>query len=120
MRSLVLVAALACLALPGAGQAQSFCGTPAHKVTETGVAAVSVPVAPLALRASILICNSLENTGSPLVKCREDGVAPVMGVAGPGEVLAKGDCITYRAPSGRAVKCISDTAATTVHSEECK
>jgi hypothetical protein len=110
----------ACLAAPGAGKAQT-CVSPTHTVTVVGLAGAAVPAVALSpLRQAILVCNSIENPGSPVVKCREDGTMPVMGVAGPGEALAKGDCITYRAPSGKAVKCISDTAGTVVHAEECK
>jgi hypothetical protein len=114
------LALAAVLAVPGAGKAQT-CVSPTHTVTVVGLAGAAVPAAALSpLRQVVLACNSVENPGSPVVKCREDGTMPAMGVAGPGEVLAKGDCVTYRAPSGRQVKCISDTAGTVVHAEECK
>lgn len=88
-----------------------------NKVTSVGVAAVATPAATAATRVSVLVCNSLENTGVPQVKCRADGVAPVLGVAGPGEVISPGDCISYN--SKVALSCIANTAATAVTTFEC-
>lgn len=94
----------------------AVCGTTSQTVTSVGVAASSLPV--LASRWYARVCNSAENSGSPIVKCRDDGVNPTMGIANAGEALNNGDCVTYFVTA--AVRCISDTAATAVTQSECK
>lgn len=101
----------------------SFPGTctssSAHKSTTVGIAAGNTPSAQTASRVYITLCNSLQNTGTPLVKCRVDGVAPVMAVTNPGDVLGIGDCITYPILAAQVPQCIADTATTYVTSFEC-
>lgn len=96
--------------------ATASCTTKTDTVTSVGVTAVATPAADQASRTSILLCNSSENTGAPLVKCRGDGTNPAMGNTTPGIVLNKGDCVVYNVAS---IKCISDTAATAVSGFEC-
>jgi len=96
-----------------------LCGTPAEKITSVGVTAVSTPSSQLANRRVITLCNSPENPGSPKVKCRIDGVTPVMGNTNPGDVLTISSCITYPISASVTPSCISDTAATAVTSIEC-
>lgn len=95
------------------------CGTVSHKSTTAGVAAAATPSSALASRRFVTLCNSAQNTGSPLVKCRADGTDPVMAVTNPGDVLGVGDCITYPVASTVTTKCIADTATTYVTSLEC-
>lgn len=96
----------------------TVCSATAEDVTSVGTTAVATPAAQLASRTTVLICNSLQNTGNPLVKCRSDGV-PIMASGNAGQVLSVGDCITYRITDAVTPQCISDTAATQVTSLEC-
>jgi len=93
------------------------CASRAQTVTSVGVAAVTLTTS-LASRWAARICNSAENAGTPLVKCRDDNTNPVMGIANAGEVLEVGDCVTYYTTVG--IRCISDTAATAVTQAECQ
>ncbi len=95
-------------------------GTTSQKITTTGVAAVNTPSSQLAGRIYIEICNSLQNTGTPLIKCRVDGTAPVMAVGNVGDVLGIGDCIHYDIPAGVVPQCIADAATTYATSFECQ
>lgn len=95
------------------------CTSMAHKVTSVGVAAGNTPSSQLTSRRYIVLCNSLQNTGTPLVKCRADGVAPVMAAGNAGDVLGVGDCLPYPVAAGTVIQCIADTAATSVTSFEC-
>lgn len=88
-----------------------------NAATAVSTASVAVPAATTATRVSILVCNSLENTGLPLVKCRDDNTAVALGVANPGETINPGDCIMYNSKVG--VRCISNTASTAVTTFEC-
>lgn len=96
-----------------------LCGTPRQTVTVVGLVAVPVPASPLANRWWIDVCSSIENVGSPVVKCRFDGVDPVIGAGSPGDALAKGDCVRYVPPLGTSVKCVADTGGTAVTALEC-
>lgn len=93
------------------------CSAVGQTVTSVGVAASTITVG-LANRWYARICNSSENAGTPLVKCRDDAVNPVMGIANAGEVLEVGDCVSYYTTN--AIRCISDTAATAVTQAECQ
>lgn len=97
--------------LPDAGSPQ--------QVTSVGVSATPVPVIPAATRYYITVCNSSENTGTPLVKCLYNNVSPVMGIANNGDVLGVSDCWKYPITGTNQLKCISDTASTAVTSNEC-
>lgn len=97
----------------------SNCWNPTHSVTTTGVAAANCPAAQLANRCLIMMCNSSQNSGSPLIKIRIDGTNPVMAVGNVGDVLSVGQCITYGALSAVVPKCISDTATTYLTALEC-
>lgn len=111
----------------GSGSGATFpvtpqrCTSTVNKITSVGVAAGSTPSSQLASRRYITLCNSLQNTGSPLVKCRTDGTNPVMAASSsnPGDILGVGDCILYPLPSTTTIACIADTAATLVTSWEC-
>lgn len=98
------------------------CSSPTYSDTTVGLVAGNCPASQLAGRYSIVICNSLENPGigSRYIKVRVDGVAPVMGVGNPGDVLGVGDCIPYFIPAGTVPKCIASHAATHATGLECK
>ncbi len=109
----------------GAVDIQTPCNTVVESVTTTGLTSLPVPATAQSSRKMIVICNSPENTNSPILKCRADGVVPVIGVAAAGQALGKGDCITYstsatNADAGSIINCISDTASTAATSSECK
>lgn len=79
-------------------------------------------------RLYAVICNDKQNTSTTYVKCRPDGIAPVMALGNKGDTLANGDCITYAknpTKSAQCVYCISTvdtdggTADTIVDSFEC-
>lgn len=109
------------VSLPCAASAGDFCASPTHSVVSlSNVSATAVPSSALAGRATIRVTVSLETVGTPLVKCRQDGSNPTMGTGNVGDVLAKGDTVTYRVGSGTSVKCISDTNGAVVHVLECK
>lgn len=122
MRKLIpILFAVALLSPPApAGADPAFCSSPTHAVTVVSNTGATVPASALARRVTIDVCNSLENAGTPVMKCRMDGTAPVMGTANVGDVLAKGDCVRYRVGSGTSVKCISDTVGAVAHSLECR
>ena len=101
----------------GAWPVTTPCVTVVETVTSVGTTAVAVPTTAQSARKLILICNSSENTGSPVLKCRADGTAPVIGTAAAGQALAKGDCVSYSTTV--AVRCIADTAATAASASEC-
>lgn len=90
-----------------------------HKNTAVGVAAVSTPATQTAQRIYIELCNSIQNSGNPLVKCRTDNTAPVSAAGNAGDVLGIGDCKVYAIPASNVPQCISDTASTNVTSYEC-
>jgi len=94
-------------------------GASAHKITTVGAAAVNTPSAQNAGRMYIVLCNSLQNSSNPIVKCRIDGVAPVAASGNAGDVLGIGDCIRYDIPAAVVPQCISDAAGTNVTSFEC-
>jgi len=96
-----------------------ICNTMASKITSVGVAAGATPATQLTARRYVTLCNSLQNSGTPLVKCRSDGTAPVMAATNIGDVMGVGDCILYPAGDGTAISCIADAAATYVTSWEC-
>lgn len=53
------------------------------------------------------VCNSLRNSGNPLITCASDSHAPTTANTSYGDVLAPGDCVTVPAnPNG--LNCISD------------
>lgn len=128
MKKLLTLSAVAVVAVLFAGTSADaqytegdFCASPRETLTFVGTDAGAVPSSNLAGRRFIYMCNSRENSGSPVLKCRIDGTNPAMGVdGGAGEVLAKGDCVKLDVGSGTNVKCIADTANTAVHSTECK
>ena len=95
-----------------------YCSTSSvNSVTSVGTSSTATPAATASARVSILVCNSLENTGTPLVKCRDDNTAVALGVGNPGEAINPGDCILYNSKVG--VRCIANTAATAVSTFEC-
>jgi hypothetical protein len=99
--------------------APATCGTPRQSVVAVGGVAAGVPASPLSARAWADVCVSVENSGSPIVKCRADGVAPELGTAAAGDALAKGDCIRYAPPAGQAIRCIASAEGTAVTITEC-
>lgn len=94
-------------------------GVGSHKITVVGVAAGNTPSAQKANRVYIELCNSLQNSSNPIVKCRVDGTAPVAAAGNIGDVLGVGDCIRYTISAGIVPQCISDAAGTNVTSFEC-
>jgi hypothetical protein len=95
------------------------CATDGHKNTSVGVAAANTPSTQQSSRKYLELCNSLQNAGNPLVKCRDDGTAPVMAAGNAGTVLGVGDCVIFSVPTATVVQCIADAAATNVTSREC-
>lgn len=97
-------------------------GTP-YTTTTVNTSSVDIPAASNKNRYYIVICVSKQTaTATALVKCRNDGTAPVMAVTNPGDVLGVGDCIVYATTRGvvtQQVKCISDTVTSYVTSYEC-
>lgn len=93
-------------------------GSP-QQVTAVGVTAVAVPAQASLNRFYMTVCNSIENSGTPQVKCLYNGVAPVMGKTTKGDVLGVGDCWRFDISTSNTLECISDTAATAVSSDEC-
>jgi hypothetical protein len=102
-----------------ANNAPAQCTSTAHKTTSVGVAAGTTPSTQLASRRYLVLCNSLQNSGNPMVKCRADGTPPVMAVANAGDVLGVGDCLQYNLAAATTLSCIADVAATNVTSFEC-
>lgn len=94
-------------------------GTGVNKSTNVGVAAVPVPASSSLNRIYVEICNSLQNTGNPLMKCRADGTAPVNAIGSGGTMLGIGDCVQFAVPAANAVQCIADSANTYATSYEC-
>lgn len=92
--------------------------TSPNKSTTVSTVAVSVPATNAAGRRYTTLCVSLETGGVPTLKCRTDGVAPVMGITNPGDVLGLGDCINYTVPDSRVIQCIA-AGATYVTTFEC-
>lgn len=71
-------------------------------------------------RVYMVVCNSAQNASTAVVKCRQDGTAPVFAAANAGQVLLYGDCMTTTAPTGAdQFQCIADAAARNVTSYEC-
>ena len=95
------------------------CATAGNKNTSVGVTATNTPSTQQTGRKYLEICNSLQNAGNPTVKCRDDGVAPVMAAGNAGTVLGVGDCVLYAVPTATVVQCISDAAGTNVPTREC-
>lgn len=90
-----------------------------HKLVSVGVAATNVPATSATGRVYVEICNSLQNTGNPMIKCRADGTAPVMATGNAGTVLGIGDCVQFAASPYNLPQCIADTASTNATTYEC-
>jgi len=90
-----------------------------HQVTTVGTAAANTPANNHNTRLYLEICNSYQNTGNPILKCRSDATAPVAASGNAGDVLGVGDCIRYSIPASNVVQCISDAAGTIATSYEC-
>lgn len=95
------------------------CTTITNSNTSVGVASTAVPAAAQAGRVYATICNSIQNVGMDVVKCRADGVAPVFAAGNAGDVLEEGDCIQYSVNATQSVLCIANNAATNVLGFEC-
>lgn len=100
-------------------QADNDGGTLHKLVTLTTASAANTPGVSATGRVYVEICNSLQNTGNPMVKCRADGQAPVMASGQAGTVLGIGDCVQFAASPYNVVQCITDTNSTNVTSYEC-
>jgi len=88
--------------------------------TVVGAAAVQVPASPSVGRVYVNICNSVQNASTAVVKCRQDGVAPVFAAGNPGQVLLFGDCLVSTASTtANTIQCIADAAGRNVTSYEC-
>ena len=90
-----------------------------HQVTTVGVTAANTPANNHVSRLYLEICNSYQNSGNPILKCRADNTAPVAASGNAGDVLGIGDCIRYAVPATNVVQCISDAAGTIATSYEC-
>lgn len=101
------------------GTSVAACKTTAQSVCTVGVAASACPAANLAARTLVVYCNSIENTGTPLVKIRLDGTAPVIGLTNLGTVLGVGDCVPFYVPAATAPQAIADTASTDLQVYQC-
>lgn len=103
---------------------QPVCASAPQTVVIVGTSAVSVPASPLAGRKVVRVCVSLENAGSPKVKCAVDA-HPIMGFVvtdggSPiGDVMGPGDCYAYPIDTSHTLKCVSDTVSTGVLTWEC-
>lgn len=97
-----------------------LCTTNSHKVVSITNVAGDCPSTQLANRRFVVICNSGENIATRNLKVRVDGVAPVLGIATPGDFLNQGDCIVYAITSSVVPQCISNAAGgTAVTTYEC-
>lgn len=107
--------------VPAQCRAAQLDGGSTQRVTSVGTSATNVPAtgASSATRYYMTVCNSSENSGTPLVKCLYNAATPVMGVANPGPVLGVSDCWLFPIAGVNQLKCISDTASTAVTSDEC-
>lgn len=95
-------------------------GGAAEQNTVVGAAAVEVPAAPSFGRAYMNICNSAQNASTAIIKCRQDGVAPVFAASNAGQVLLFGDCmVSTTPPTTNAVRCIGSGAGLNVTTYEC-
>ena len=95
------------------------CSVTAHKNTVVGAVAANTPSTQLTGRRYVTICNSIQNTGNPILKCRVDATAPVAAAGNAGDVLGIGDCIQYAIFDTNVPQCISDAAGTNATSFEC-
>lgn len=91
-----------------------------QQVTAVGTSAGVCPGLQDPNRKYIVYCNSSENSGTPIVKIRIDGTAPVIGISNPGDVLLPGDCITYPIQGSATPSCISNAASTAVTTFQCR
>lgn len=98
----------------------ALCTTSAHKVTSVSGTAVNCPGTQLTGRRYVWLCNSLENTGTPIIKIRVDGTSPVIGTGTAGDVLNVGDCITYAVGPSVVPQCISNASGVAVDTYECQ
>lgn len=94
-------------------------------ITFDGGGATPCPLAALAGRRTVTMCNSPKNTGTPLWTVRADGLAPTTATAAPGQTLGVGDCITYAiaatsSDGGVPTNCISNTGNVSLTITECK
>ena len=96
------------------------CNSPTETVVSVGTTATNCPAAQVAGRKYVVICNSIENSGTPKAKVRIDGTAPVIGITAIGTALGKGDCVTFHVSDGIVPQCIADTASTGVSIIQCK
>lgn len=96
----------------------SSCAATQSTNTSVGTTPTAVPASPLANRSWARICNKSRNSGTPIVTCTDDLTNPDAGINGKGEDLEVGDCAVYN--TNTQVTCISDTASTSVSSEECR
>lgn len=95
-------------------------GGTANQNTVIGAAAGQVPGAPSAGRAYVNICNSAQNASTAIIKCRQDGTAPVFAAGNPGDVLLFGDCLLSTAPTtANTIQCIGSGAGLNVTTYEC-
>lgn len=102
----------------GATEQNTVVGAATVRVPSTGAAPGTTTAA--AGRIYMVVCNSAQNASTAVVKCRQDGTAPVFAAGNAGQVLLYGDCMTTTAPTtADAVQCIADAAARNVTSYEC-
>lgn len=64
------------------------------------------------------VCNSLRNTGNPLVTCTVGSTVPTTDATSVGDVLAPGDCL-YMGNMPTPMRCIGDTTGTVLNYTKC-
>lgn len=102
----------------GTIQVRTQCVTVKMATTQVNTAVLSVPAdGGLDSRWYVKTCNSAKNTGIPILTCTSDGQTPTTAASSSGDALEVGDCAVYY--TGTPIRCISDTTATQVTTEEC-
>lgn len=97
------------------------CTSVVQTVIAVGTTAVTVPTSRAYSSIGVEIENSVENAGSPKLKCTADPVdgGVGMGTSNLGTVKGPGDPMFFGLDPSHTIKCISDTAGTAVTTSEC-
>lgn len=85
-----------------------------------GGGTITVPTTAQPFRIYTNVCNSPLNPVGTIVSCRADGTAPdTVAATGVGDVLNRGDCVTYTVSSARTIQCVANIVAAAVNTYEC-
>lgn len=102
----------------GSVEANTTVGGTAQRVPSVGAAPGTSTAS--SGRAYMVACNSAQNASTAIIKCRQDGTAPVFAAGNAGQVLLFGDCLVTTAPTGADVfQCIGSGAGLNVTTYEC-